>query len=357
MGAKRDTRRPRVAADPLREVKIARTGGWRFAMLPPVTRDFTWRDGERVVRFGRGALADAPGLLDDGYVLLTTERAATSAPEVVAGAAAVHHVAVGRVDDVAGDLREVVDGDLFVALGGGRVVDVAKALAAAHGAGAAAIPTTLSAAEMTRGHRHARGVEPATPRVRPRMVLNDPALSASQPAAELAASAANALGHAIEGPLTPRASPVPVLAACEAARLLAREDDRDALALGALLAGYVIDSTGYGLHHVLSQTLARFAGVWHGHANAAMLPHTTVALRQRAPDELAALDAAAGVEIEALARRLAHHANAQQLRDLGVTEDDLEACVCEVLKRGPDLEGTPPAASESEIRSLYEAAF
>jgi alcohol dehydrogenase class IV len=326
-------------------------------MLPAVTRDFTWRDGERIVRFGRGAVAEAPDLLDDGYVLLTTPRARASAPAVVAGAAAVHHVPAGRVDEVAGDLLDDVEGDLLVALGGGRVVDVAKALAAARGADAAAIPTTLSAAEMTRGHRHARGVDPATPRVRARIVLNDPELCASQPASDLAASAANALGHAIEGPLTPRASPVPVLAAREAARLLAREDDRDALALGALLSGYVIDSTGYGLHHVLSQALARFAGVWHGHANAAMLPHTTVALRRRAPDALAALDAAAGVEMEALARRLANHAGAQQLRDLGVTEQALEVCVGEVMKRGKDLEGTPPAPREPEVRALYEAAF
>jgi alcohol dehydrogenase class IV len=326
-------------------------------MLPAVTRDFTWRDGERIVRFARGAVAEAPDLLDDGYVLLTTPRARASAPAVVAGAAAVHHVPAGRVDEVAGDLLDDVEGDLLVALGGGRVVDVAKALAAARGADAAAIPTTLSAAEMTRGHRHARGVDPATPRVRARIVINDPELCASQPAPDLAASAANALGHAIEGPLTPRASPVPVLAAHEAARLLAHEDDRDALALGALLAGYVIDSTGYGLHHVLSQALARLAGVWHGHANAAMLPHTTVALRRRAPEALAALDAAAGVEMEALARRLANHAGAQQLRDLGVSEEALEACVGEVMKRGDDLEGTPPAPSEAEVRALYEAAF
>ena len=97
--------------------------------------------------------------------------------------------------------------------------------------------------------------------------------------------------------------------------------------------------------------------MWHGHANAAMLPHTTVALRRRAPEELAALDAAAGVAMEALARRLAQHAGAQQLRHLGVTEETLEACVAAVLERGADLEGTPPAASEAEIRSLYEAAF
>jgi alcohol dehydrogenase class IV len=315
-------------------------------MLPTVTRDFTWRDGDRIIRFGRGAIAEAPDLLGDDYVLVTTPRAADQAPGVATNATAVHHVPAGRVDDVAGDLLDAVDGGLLVALGGGRVVDVA-----------AAIPTTLSAAEMTRGHRHARGVDPATPRVRPRVVLNDPALSASQPDHDLAASAANALGHAVEGPLTPKASPVPTLAASEAARLLADDHDPDALALGALLSGYVIDSTGYGLHHVLAQTLARHAGVWHGRANAAMLPHTIVALRERGPDALAALDDAAGIAMESLARRLAQRAGAQQLRDLGVTEDDLETCVREAFARQTDLAGTPPAASEPEIRALYEAAW
>jgi alcohol dehydrogenase class IV len=329
-----------------------------------VIGDFTWRDGDRLVRFGRGALAEAGELLGENYVLLTTERASASAPEVVARAGAVHHVPTGRVDDVAGDLLEQLTGpageatsELFVALGGGRVVDVAKALAAARGADAAAIPTTLSAAEMTGGHRHARGVDHATRRVRPRLVLNDPDLSASQPSDELAASAANALGHAIEGPLTPRASPVPVVTAREAVRLLALEDEPDALALGALLAGCVIDSTGYGLHHVLSQVLARFGGVWHGHANAAMLPHTTTALRRRSPAMLAALDDAADVEMEALARRFAQRAGAQQLRHLGVTEETLETCVRRVLERAGDLRDTPPAADEAEVRALYEAAW
>ena len=47
-------------------------------MLPRVAHDFTWRDGERIVRFGRGALAQAPELLGDSYVLLTTARARAS---------------------------------------------------------------------------------------------------------------------------------------------------------------------------------------------------------------------------------------------------------------------------------------
>ena len=70
---------------------------------------------------------------------------------MVAAAAAVHHVGPGPVDELAGELRDRVSGTLLVALGGGRVIDVAKALAAAAGppVRAAAIPTTLSAAEMT----------------------------------------------------------------------------------------------------------------------------------------------------------------------------------------------------------------
>ncbi|MEA2143955.1 MAG: maleylacetate reductase, partial [Solirubrobacteraceae bacterium] len=139
------------------------------------------------------------------------------APAVAERAGAVHEVARGRVDELAGDLLDVVDpGRLIVALGGGRVVDTAKALAAArepaprpHGRPpVAAIPTTLSAAEMTAIHRRAAGADASLPGVRPAIVVNDPALSASQPPAELAASAANALAHAAEGPATLRASPL-----------------------------------------------------------------------------------------------------------------------------------------------------
>ena len=114
-----------------------------------------------------------------------------------------------------------MSGDRIVALGGGRVIDVAKALAAARGARALAVPTTLSGAEMTSGHRHARGVDESTPRVRCAVVVFDPALAASQPVPELAASSLNALGHAVEGPCTVRANPVATLAAHEAARLIA----------------------------------------------------------------------------------------------------------------------------------------
>ncbi|MCW3038931.1 MAG: iron-containing alcohol dehydrogenase, partial [Solirubrobacterales bacterium] len=266
-------------------------------MIDPAA-SFTWQDGERTVRFGRGALADAPGLLGDDYVLLTTARGRGAAPDLVAGAAHVLDVRSGFVDEISAELlEELPAGDgLLVALGGGRVIDTAKAMGAATGRGAAAVPTTLSAAEMTKVGRLPKGTTGLTG-VRPRVVVNDPALSASQPDAELAASAANALAHAVEAPLTTLASPVPTLAAHEAARLVAMayrgdvdEPDRDALALAALLSGYGIDGAWYGLSHVCSQTLVRVGGAGHGQANAVVLPRTSAALRRRAPDALEALD-------------------------------------------------------------------
>ncbi len=328
------------------------------------TAPFHWQDGERLVVFGRGALAGAGELLGADYVLLSTPRAVAAAPELAAAAARVHEVPTGRVDEIAAALRPEIEAELLVALGGGRVIDVAKALAAADPPRrVAAIPTTLSGAEMTAIHRHAADVAADAPRVRPAIVIADPALSASQPLPELAASAGNALGHAAEGPLTPRANPVATLAALESARLLAlgfaagpEDPDRDALALGALLAGYVIGSTGYGLHHVLSQTLVRFAGVGHGPANAILLPHTVPALERRAPDAIGRLGDALGSDPARFASMLARMTGAERLRDAGVGEDALERCAEEALKR-PELAFTPPPASRDELLEVYRAAW
>jgi alcohol dehydrogenase class IV len=354
----------RDAGTPQEPRAAALVGGRRRVASAPVWRDFTWRDGDRIVRFGRGALADAPGLLGDGYVLLSTERALQQAPQLAGPASTVHVVPSGSVDELAGELLAAVEGHdgLIVALGGGRVIDVAKALAAARpGRRAAAIPTTLSAAEMTWLHRHARGVPEDTPRARATVVVNDPALSASQPAPALFASAANSLGHAIEGAATTMASPVPTLAATEAVRLTAQAvadpaaPHRDALALAALLSGYAIDASWYGLHHVCSQTL-RTAGAPHGAANAAMLPHTARALRERSPRALSVLDDAAGMPVEQLAGRLAQLAEAVRLRDIGVAEESLPRLAAAAAARR-ELELTPPAPSESELLGLYRSAF
>ena len=319
---------------------------------------FTWHDGERTLHFGRGRIVEAVELLPAGYVLLTTERARDDAPAVVEAAAEVHLVGPGFVDELSAQLLPQVGGDgMVVALGGGRVVDTAKAIGGATGRPAGAIPTTLSAAEMTKIHRTPAGVAGAR-RIRPAFVLNDPALCASQPPVELAASAANSLAHAVEAQCTTMASPVPTLAGREAARLTdaaysgAIEDvHRDQLALAALLSGYAIDAAWYGLHHVMSQTLVRVGGAGHGQANAAMLPSTIGALERRRPGYVDPDES-----LQQLARTLARLAAADGIRGIGVDRHRLKDCAHAAAQRA-ELDLTPPRADEAELLELYEAAW
>jgi alcohol dehydrogenase class IV len=333
----------------------------RCAALTARTDPFRWQDGERLIVFGRGTVAEAPGLLGEPYTLLTGGRGFDAG--LSGGAAAVAAVRAGRVDEIAAELLPSVSTKLLAAVGGGRVIDAAKALAASGPAGSrvVAIPTTLSGAEMTAVHRQVAGAPPSTPRVRPAVVINDPELSASQPVAELAASAGNALGHAVEGPITRLTNPVAALAALECARLIASafaaaEPDREALALGALLGGYVIGSTGYGLHHVMSQTLVRFAGIGHGQANTVMLQHTTGALERRSRAWVARISEALGAPAAEFASRLAAIAGVTRLADAGVTADVLPTCVEQAAPR-PELHLTPPVADRDELAAIYAAAI
>src|SRR5438876_796536 len=84
--------------------------------------------GERVIVFGRGSVERVLPELGSGYVLLTGARGAAAAPPLSANAATVVEVAPGRVDELAAALRPAVRGELLVAVGGGRVIDTAKAL-------------------------------------------------------------------------------------------------------------------------------------------------------------------------------------------------------------------------------------
>lgn len=316
----------------------------------------------RTIVFGTGALEDAADLIGERFTLLSTARAMDDAPLLAARAASVVEVPNGLVEDVAAELRERVRGGRLVALGGGRVIDVAKALAAADPPRTVvAIPTTLSAAEMTGSHRHARGVPPQTPRVRPALVVNDPALSASAPGPRLAASSANALAHALIAIGSERATPLSAAVGREAARRIAAgwaegvADRRPDLALGALLSGWAVDHSGLGFHHVLAQTAVRTAGIAHAHANAALLPATAGALRVRRPDAFAALDADLGVPVEQLAAQLREHAGAAGLGPLD-HDDALLTRAVDAAAARPELAHVPPRPDRDELRALYRAA-
>jgi alcohol dehydrogenase class IV len=337
----------------------------------PTSDDFTWRDGERTVRFGPNVASESPDLLErngfEPFVLLTTERAVESAQGLATRASRVVHVPAGKVDEVSAALLGSLAGELpLVALGGGRVVDTAKAIAGATGVRCAAVPTTLSGAEMTPFHRLPAGAEGAR-MVRPALVIADPDLMASAPPARLAASAMNALAHAMEALYTPFRSPVTDLAALRAAGLLAdgvtREPpSRGDLALGALLAGWASGSTGIAFHHAVCQTVGRTAGSPHAETNAVVLPHSARLMAERAPGPMSELalalgdgsgdpEAAAG-DIARIAARSGH----TRLSTLGVTEAQLPAAASAAAAH-PAVALTPDPPGEAELLELLRAAL
>lgn len=333
-------------------------------------RGFTWLDGERLVRFGRGVLAEAPALLEqggfDGYTLLTTERAAPMAGPVAEHAREVLHVPAGRVDEISAELLPHAGDRPLVALGGGRVVDTAKAIGGARGQPVAAIPSTLSGAEMTPFHRVPKGVEGAR-LVRPSLVIADVEVMASQPMPDIAASAMNALAHAVEALYVPLANPVSDMAALRAAELFSDglatdRPDRRALALGAVLAGYASGATGYALHHVLGQTIVRVTGAPHAQTYAALLPLTVRTMVRRADEPLARLARALGgpaADADAapgLIGELAARAEIQGLASLGVERSHLPRVLDEAMLR-PELQNTPDPPERAELEILLQAAL
>jgi alcohol dehydrogenase class IV len=325
-----------------------------------MSESFRQVERDRTIVFGPGALTDGLELLGEGYTLLSTPRAAAFAPAVLERAGAMVTVPPGHVDAVAAQLRDAVAARQLVALGGGRVIDVAKALAAADPPrGVTAIPTSLSAAEMTRFHRHAQGVAADTPNVRPFLVINDPQLSSSLPADALAASSANALGHAVTALFSDRSTPIARAVAGEAARRIVRgwsdaEPDRPELALGALLAGWAVDHSGLGPHHALTQTAVRVGSLGHAQSNAALLPASVRAIRERRPNEVERIDDLLGSTLESVAEQLRHRARTS-LATL-VHDPELLDRAVEAAAARPELERIPPAPDRGEIRTMYRSA-
>jgi alcohol dehydrogenase class IV len=288
-----------------------------------------------------------------------------AAADLVEAAASVRLVAPGGVPEAAAPILDAVGGEPLVALGGGRVIDAAKAVASVRGSRAAAIPTTMSGAEMTAIHRAPAGAEAEVRGlVRPTLVIADPKLMASQPEAALRASSMNALAHGADSLYTPYANPVSRMAAQRGAAEIARALDADrrrrdasGLALGSLLCGYAIDSALFGVHQVVCQSLVRVCGTPHAETNAAVLPRAMAFMATRAPEQIGALAEALGcppAEIEA--RILELGGSPPGLGALGCDPRRLDQALDAMLARR-ELAFTPGAPGREQLRELIERAW
>lgn len=260
-------------------------------------QSFAFEQPPLAVTFGTGALEALPEALrtcDASRPVFVPTPSQRSAADRAAALGGVQ--SAGRFDGVephvplhvVAALRAFAEergADVYVAIGGGAAIDLAKAASAAMALAVIAIPTTYGGSELTRFAGQTENREKGRVVGRsPRALLYDPQLTRNLPLRASAGSAMNALAHAVEALYAPGAAPLALLAAEEALRRIApalrslRHDPRDLgtrteLLYGGYLGGVALAGSGMALHHRICHVLGGRYGIAHGDANAVILPH------------------------------------------------------------------------------------
>ena len=313
--------------------------------------------------FGAGGIDRAASILGEegweGFDLLATGRSLAQAdPALGAEASKTLIVPTGPVPEAAASILPEVSASRLVALGGGRVVDVAKAIASTRAeCEVAAIPTTLAGSTMTHFHRFPEGQTPIRA-VRPSLVIADPDAMCSAPPDFLQATAANALAHATDslfGASADGSTRADALTAVEMICAGLADSDHEQLALGALLAGDVIDRAGFGVQHALAQsTVAASGSSAHALIHAAILPYAISAQVRRRPGDAEGLEAALGGGVE---EKLREVAGSKPLAETGVDQTAAANAAAMAASR-PEC-ATPPAGeawSQEDLAQILTSA-
>jgi alcohol dehydrogenase class IV len=225
-----------------------------------------------------------------------------------------------------------------------------------------------------------RGVN--SPALIPDYAVLDAALTSGKPRALTAATGVDAMVHAIEAYTSAKAkNPVSDMQAREALRLLAANlvvaceepgdlAAREAMLLGAHLAGLAFANAPVAGVHALAYPLGGIHHLPHGLSNALMLRPVLSFNAEAAREpyaELAAIvdPAAATLGSQAAAVRLIEQMEelviasglAPRLRDHGIAKDEAPTLAREAMKQTRLLVNNPVPISEEDARRLYEAAW
>jgi maleylacetate reductase len=362
----------------LRRLDFPGPFGYQSGAMPPFPAFVYDALGGRVV-FGVGSVEQLGGEVDRlgaGRVLaIAGKRAIDGLVERLGGRWAASFTDVQQHIPVEAAARAVAaaseaGADCLVAMGGGSATGMAKAVALERQVPIVAVPTTYAGSEVTpiygltgpEGKRTGRD-----PRVLPRTVVYDPALTTGLPAEVTGPSGMNALAHCVEALYAPGANPVTSLLAEEGARALHRglpgavADPGDLAArsdalLGAWLAGTALAAAGIGIHHQLCHLLGGAYRLPHAELHAVVLPHAVHFVTPAARPQLARLAGGLGVDDVAggiwdLGRRLGTPAS---LAELGLGQTELDRVAEQAVAR---VVQTPRRAGVSELRALLEAAW
>lgn len=380
----------------------------------------TFRIPNEVI-FGAGALALLPDKakeLGAQKVLLVTDKGlrATGCPDRAAEQLRQAGLTVELFDEITGEpsfetletCRAAVKAgqfDLVVALGGGSAMDTAKAAACLAcnegpatqfigtnlvpnaGLPVIAIPTTAgTASEVTPNAIFAdlsvqvkKGI--VSRYLLPKVALIDPELTHSLPPAVTAATGMDALVHAIESYVSPRATLLTQTHALKAIELInanlrrAVSDGRDvaareAMAWGSLLAGFSFANAGVGGVHALAYPLGGRFHVAHGVSNALLLAPVMRFCAPAKPALFATIARAMGVKdrgqgdeklaaegVEAMRQLSADVGIPQRMRDVGVPREAIEEMAIEASKIERLLVNSPRPMTLGDIRAIYAEAW
>lgn len=317
------------------------------------------------------------------------------------------------VDAAAAALRQS-QADLVLGIGGGSVLDAAKAVRLLAGGPAEATIAEyfLVLGDKARPAPHARHLPPMIaipttagtgsevtpwavitdhdrelktgvggPYLVPTVALIDPELTTTLPPTLTAATGLDALSHCIEAYVSTNDNPAldpMILAGIELIgrslrTAVAQPGNRAArsdVMLASMIGGIAISSKWLGACHSLAHQLSTFADVHHGTAIALMLPHqmaySLIGAQERYTLIGRALDPSYAVPgslaqraqwaVEAVRQLVADVGLPARLRDVGVTEEMIPSLARQAYT---DLNWTtnPRLVSEAVMAQLYREAF
>ncbi len=324
--------------------------------------------------------------------------------------AVTQHSGIDIIDEIV-KLAQLHKIDGFIAVGGGSCSDSAKAAAILLAEGGKlkdhanvfyppdryvqqhltqpklpiiAIPLSLSAAEVTPGlgirDPHGHKLVFWNPLIVPRFILLDGESSTDIPAAIFTTTGMNALAHCIEGMYSKVKNPISEALAVQGIaylnealpRIHNSPQDKDARALGligAYLSGMVISNARVGIHHGICHGLGALGGLSHGVANSVFLPHAMRFNLEVAPEYLAKVATAMGVDTHQLSTKEAALQAIVAIENLqlalgipkGLKDAGLDRSLIPQLAKNAmsdrGLYFNPRLANESEVIQLLEAAW
>ena len=298
-----------------------------------------------------------------------------------------------------------VGADFIIAVGGGSVIDTAKAVAIVKNnpefadirslEGVApthskcvpiiALPTTCgTAAEVTINYvitdeENNRKMVCVDPKDIPLVAIVDAELMASMPSKLIASTGMDALTHAIEGYITKGAHTISDMFEIKSIELIAKHlrgavadrnmTDMDGMSIAQYVAGMGFSNVGLGIVHSMAHPLGAVFDIPHGVANALLLPIVMEFNMSACIEKYGDIARAMGVDtigmtkeeaaraaVEAVRKLSKDISIPQTLREISIKKEDLPRLAKDALA-DVCTGGNPKDVVLEDILGLYEVAY